>query len=118
MGCTHSIKLINPQTGETLRGEYNEVDRSVKVWLNSGEILSGTYSTNQAGYLQFNQARATAGLNSAFSSGTTAVISNSGTAVSVVTGGGKVMFIRVQFSGSSGFGKAEMNDGTEYIVQF
>lgn len=124
---THSIRLVDMKEGHILKGQYNQQDRSVKVVMPNGEILTGYYSINQASSMTFGRVSGfsttysdtavynTFGNTSLFSS----TVSHNGQAYAILKGNqGTVMEVLVNFTGSSGFGQAVTNKGKRYGVQF
>ena len=117
IGCVKSVKLINPNDGATIIGEYNTLSKSVKITLPSGEILEGEY---------------VALTNASIGYGSLFYGTNVGSAISVGAGGssngyallkgdkGTVMEIIFSYSEwtGHGFGTAKTNKGDEYRVMF
>lgn len=121
-GCTHSVKLVEFESGQVLHGEFNELSGNVKVTMPDGELLTGKYSALDETKMMFGNAFATDGLNSAsaFGSGFSSGGKHQAYALLNSDASNLIMEVVVTYSkwNNQGYGKAVTNDGREFKVQF
>lgn len=122
VACTHAIQFTHFETGESLVGEYNELNKTVTVVMPNGEVLSGKYSAMTNASFSFVGANAYTGTT--YASGTGYGMSVGGTSKAYAllkSSSSKLMMeIIVDYSewSGSGYGEARTNDNRNYKVQF
>lgn len=129
-GCVYKMQVVDFESGITLDAEYKKSDKSVKVVMPDGEILTGKYSAvSNARFSMgntFGSATAYSGANSAtaYGNATSWGISSGGVSNAYAllhSDKSKLMMeIIVQYSEltGSGYGEARTNDGRHFKVQF
>lgn len=129
-GCVHKMQVVNFETGTTLDAEYNKANKSVKVIMPDGEILTGQYSAMSNASFSigntFSNATAYSGAKtaSAFGNSTSYGISSGGVsnAYALLRSDKTTLMMEmiVQYSEwtGNGYGEARTNDGRRFKVQF
>ena len=122
VGCAHKITFTNFQSGEILNGEYNTVDKSIKVAMPNGEILIGKYSAVSGSSMIIGNSFATSGGATATGFGTGLAVGGNARAYAILSSQISSLMMEVLVSYSewtgNGFGEAKTNDGRIYKVQF
>lgn len=122
VGCAHKITFTNFQSGEILNGEYNTVDKSIKVAMPNGEILIGKYSAVSGSSMIIGNSFATSGGATATGFGTGVAVGGNSRAYAILSSQTSPLMMELLVSYSewtgNGFGEAKTNDGRIYKVQF
>jgi hypothetical protein len=122
MGCSAGMTLTNFQSGEVLKGKFNQWDRSVTVEMPNGEILSGKYSDVNNSSMTFGSAFAYSGSSSATVFGTGYTVGGSGNAYALISSKTSKLLMEIIVSNNDlsghGFGDARTNDGRSFKVQY
>jgi hypothetical protein len=122
LSCTHRVDLIDFNTGQVLKGEYNEANRKVTVYMPDGQILTGKYSAIDNAGTFFGTGFGFSGTTISTSFGQGVVAGGRGQVYALLKSNKSKLMMEIIVShskwGGHGFGEAITNDGRKYKVQF
>jgi len=122
IGCSSGMTLTNFQTGDVLKGEFNQWDRTVKVIMPNGEVLSGKYSDVNNSSMTFGTAVGVSGTTTGTLIGTGISVGGSGNAYALLKSETSKLMVEIVVSNNDltghGFGEAKTNDGRVFKVQY
>ena len=116
--CTHPMSLTSFESGEALKGSYNELNRLVTVTMPNGEVLTGKYSAVSNATATFSNAFIVSGAASASALGTGISTGGASNAYALLVSQSSKLAMEILVSYSEwngqGFGEARTNDGRVY----